>query len=144
MKKVYSVVSSYLGHVGFYFLLTILFFSIVALVKVSTTFNLVLVWSALLFAALLRLADGVFALKFLGSYLVKLVVHIIFATAAFAISFVWVSDGVIEESSTAVVGVLAFAFIMILISVVRGVVHTAFAKKENESKAYNYLYTAQK
>ncbi len=144
MKKVYSVVSSYLGHVGFYFLLTILVFSIVALVKVSSTFNLVLVWSALLFAALLALADGVFALKFLGSYLVKLVVHIILATVAFAISFVFVSDGVIEESSTAVVGVLAFAFVMILISVVRGVIHSAFAKKENESKAYHYLYTAQK
>jgi hypothetical protein len=144
MKKVYSVVSSYLGHVGFYFLLTILFFSVVALVKVSATFNLVLVWSALLFAALLGLADVVFALKFLGSYLVKLVVHIILATVAFAVSFVWISGGIIEESSTAVVGVLAFAFIMILVSVVRGVVHTAFSKKENENKAYNYLYTAQK
>jgi hypothetical protein len=137
-------VSSYLGHVGFYFLLTILFFSVVALVKVSATFNLVLVWSALLFAALLGLADVVFALKFLGSYLVKLVVHIILATVAFAVSFVWISGGIIEESSTAVVGVLAFAFIMILVSVVRGVVHTAFSKKENENKAYNYLYTAQK
>ena len=144
MKKVYSAVSSYLGHVGFYFLLTILFFSVVALVKVSATFNLVLVWSALLFAALLGLADVVFALKFLGSYLVKLVVHIILATVAFAVSFVWISGGIIEESSTAVVGVLAFAFIMILVSVVRGVVHTAFSKKENENKAYNYLYTAQK
>jgi hypothetical protein len=142
MKKFVSIVSSYLGHVGFYFLLVILVFSFIALAAASATFNLVLVWSALLFSALLGLSDGLYALKFLGSYLLKAFLHVIFATASFAISFIAVS-GVIEAGSTAVVGVLLFAVLMVIITAIRCVFYYVGSKKENENKAYDYLYTSK-
>jgi len=142
MKKFVSIASSYLGHVGFYFLLVILVFSFIALAAASATFNLVLVWSALLFSALLGLFDGVYSLKFLGSYLLKAFLHVVFATASFAISFIAVS-GVIEAGSTAVVGVLLFAVLMIIITAIRCTFHYVGAKKENENKAYDYLYTSK-
>ena len=141
MKKFVSLASSYLGHVGFYFLSVILVFSFIALATGSATFNLVLVWSTLLFAALLGLSDGVFALKFLGSYLLKAFIHVVLAIASFAISFIAVS-GVIEAGSTAVMGVLLFAVLMVIITAIRCAFHYVGAKKENESKAYNYLYTS--
>ena len=141
MKKFISIASSYLGHVGVYFLLVVLVFSFIAQATGSATFNLVLVWSSLLFAAFLGLSDGVFALKFLGSYLLKAFIHVILATASFAISFIAVS-GVINSGSTAVIGVLAFAVLMVIIAAVRCVIYYVGAKKENESKSYNYLYTS--
>lgn len=142
MKKFISIASSYLGHVGFYFLLVILVFSFIALATASATFNLVLVWSALLFAALLGLSDGVFALKFLGSYFLKAVIHVVLAVASFAISFV-AASGVIETGSTAVMGVLLFAVLMAVITAIRCVIYYLGSKKENESKAYDYLYTSK-
>ena len=142
MKKFISIASSYLGHVGFYFLAVIVVFASIAAVAASTTFNIVLVWTALLFAALLGIADGVFALKFLGSYLVKATLHAVLAIVAFAISFVG-GSGVIEGGKTAVMGVLLFSALMVLITVIRCVLYYATAKKENENKSYQYLYTAK-
>lgn len=140
MKKFISIASSYLGHLGFYFLLVMLVFSFIALATGSATVNLPLVWTALMFAALLGLADGVFALKFLGSYFLKAFIHVVLAIASFAIAFIAVS-GVIESGRTAVVGVLFFAVLMLLITSVRCVIYYAVAKKANEKKTYDYLYT---
>ena len=142
MKKFISIASSYLGRLGFYFLLVILVFSFIALATGSATVNLALVWTALVFAALLWLADGIFALKFIGSYLLKAFIHVVLAIASFAISFIAIS-GVIEAGRTAVVGVLFFAVLMLLITSVRCVIYYACAKKANENKAYNYLYTTK-
>ncbi len=142
MKKFVSIASAYLGHVGFYFLAVVLVFALIALATASATVNLVLIWSALLFAALLALADGVYALKFLGSYLLKAFIHTVLAVAAFALSFVAVS-GVIQSGSTAVMGVLLFAVLMVVITAVRCVCHYVGYKKQNENKAYDYLYTSK-
>ncbi len=134
--------SAYLGRVGLYFLVIILLFSLIALVTGSSTVNLVLVWSALLFGVLLALADGVFNLKFLGSYAVKLVIHAVLAVIAFAVSFVLVS-GVIETGKSAVWSIFLFACLVVIVAAVRGVIHMVCAKKENETKSYDYLYTPQ-
>ncbi len=140
MKKFTSILSSYLGHVGFYFLLVMLIFAFVALATFSATVNLVLIWSALLFSALLALWDFAFKLKFLGAYAVKLILHTILTVLSFALSFVWVS-GVIESGKSAVWSILIFSIFMIFIAGIRSVFHVMASKKENESKTYDYLYT---
>ncbi len=143
MKKYAAIVSSYLGRVGFYFLLTILLFSFVALATYSTTFNLVLVWTSLLFALLLGLADGIFAIKGKVSYALKLCLYTLIAIAAFSVSFVLIS-GVIESGKSAVWSIFLFAIFMVVVSGVRGAIYAVMAKKENEGKSYDYLYTAKK
>ena len=140
MKKMISFCRSYLGHMGAYFMLTMLVFGFVSLVMESPTVNLVLIWTALLFAALVALCDLVFGLSFLGSYLVKITVHGILTIASFALSFVFVS-GVIERGKTAVYGVIAFSVFYLILAVIRSVYHIATAKKENAKKEYQSLYT---
>ncbi len=140
MKKMISFCRSYLGHMGAYFMLTMLVFGFVSLVMESPTVNLVLIWTDLLFAALVALCDLVFGLSFLGSYLVKITVHGILTIASFAMSFVFVS-GVIERGKTAVYGVIAFSVFYLILAVIRSVYHIATAKKENAKKEYQSLYT---
>ncbi len=142
MKKCISLVSAYLGRVGFYFLLTILLFSLIALVTGSSTVNLVLIWSALLFGGLLGLADEVFKIRFLGSYAVKTVIHSVLAVLAFAISFVFVS-GVIETEQSKVWSIFLFAILVLIVAVIRGITHMLLSKKANETKSYDYLYTSK-
>ncbi len=140
MKKFISLASACLGRVGFYFLLVILVFAMIAAVTGYATINVALVWSALLFGALLGLSDGVYTLKFLGSYAVKAIVHTVLAVLSFALSFVLVS-GVIETGKSAVWSIFLFGCLAALITVIRGIIHMVCAKKENETKTYDYLYT---
>ncbi len=142
MKKLLSLVPGYVGRMGFYFLLVIVIFSVISAATGGSTVNLALVWSALVFGAVLSLADGVFALKFLGSYAVKLIVHTAIAIGAFALAFVAVS-GVIEGGRSAVWSIFLFAILMCVISGIRAVIHAFAAKKENDQKSYDYLYTAK-
>ena len=109
MKKWLSFLRSYVGHVGAYFMFTILAFVLFskAIGLPSDTFNTPLVWTSLLFAALVGAADYVFRLAFLGSYYVKLVVHGILVTVSFALSFVVASD-LVERGRTAMFGILSF------------------------------------
>ncbi len=139
-KRLTSLLSSYLGHMGFYFLLAVLPFAFVALVTMASTFNLVVIWSALLFAALLALCDFVFLVKAIRSYAVKLSIHAVLAVVCFAIAFVAVS-GVIESGKSALWSIFLFAVFMILVSVIRGVLYTLMTKKANDTKTYDYLYT---
>ncbi len=140
MKKLTEILSSYFGHMGFYFLLAELPFALIALVTKSATFNLVLVWSALLFAAMLALCDLVFLVKAIRSYAVKLSIHAVLAVVCFAVAFVAVS-GVIESGKSALWSIFLFAIFMILVSGIRGVLHMVLSKKENDTKTYDYLYT---
>ncbi len=142
MKKFIALASAYLGRVGFYFLLTLVVFSLIAQITGSSTVNLVLVWSALMFGALLGLANGVFSLKFLGIYAVKLIVHGILAVASFALSFVLCS-GVIESGRSAVWSIFLFAVFMTVMEALRGIIHALATRKENANKSYDYLYTAK-
>ncbi len=140
MKKFLSAAHDYLGRVGFYFLLTLLVFAVVALATAAQVIDIGLVWAGALFGVLLAFADYVYSLRVLGSYVVKALVHTVLAVIAFAIAFIWVAD-VITEGSTAVVGVLMFAVLMTIITVIRCIVHTVLARKENSKKQYDYLYT---
>ncbi len=142
MKKLISFIRSYFGHMGAYFMLTMLVFGFVSLAIESTTVNLVLIWTALLFGALTALCDLVYLLSFLRSYLAKTAIHGILTIISFAISFIGVS-GVIERGRTAVYGVLFFAVFYLIFAVIRCVYHYATAKKDNAAKAYQSLYTPQ-
>ena len=52
MKKFVSILGSYLGRVGVYFMLVMLVFGFVSLAMASSSVGLVLIWTALLFAVL--------------------------------------------------------------------------------------------
>lgn len=142
MKKGISFLRSYVGHVGAYFMFTMLAFVIFskAIGLPSDTFNTQLVWTSLLFAALVGAADYVFRLAFLGSYYVKLVVHGILVTVSFALSFV-VASGLVERGRTAMFGILAFFIFYLVIAAVRCVYHSVTTKKSNEKESYTNLYT---
>jgi len=142
MKKFISFLRSYLGHAGAYFMVTILAFVLFsrAIGMPSETFNTQLVWTSLLFSALVGAADYVFRLTFLGSYYVKLTVHGVLTTAAFALSFIAASD-LVERGKTGVFGILAFFVFYVLIAAVRCIYHSVTVKKNNEKESYTDLYT---
>lgn len=140
MKKMISLFRSYFGHMGVYFMLTMLVFGFVSVILESATVNFVLIWTALLFAGLVALCDLIFKLSFLGSYIVKVLVHGILTIAAFAVSFIWVS-GVIERGKTAVYGVIFFSVFYLILAVIRCVYYFATSTKENAKKEYQSLYT---
>ena len=140
MKKAISIVKSYLGHAGAYFMFTMLVFGLISYSVKSATVNLPLIWSSLLFGALVGLADLLFVFPLIRSYMVNIFIHGILSIASFAIAFVGASD-LIERGKTGVFGVLLFAVIYIILATVRCVYHFATTKKENEKKAYVNLST---
>lgn len=140
MKKLISYVRSYLGHVGAYFMFTMLLFILfsMALGLPSSTFNTPLVWTSLLFSVLVGIADSVFFLPI--SYLLRLVVHGVLCTAAFGLSFVAVS-GLVERGRTGLFGILGFLVFYIVLAVIRGVYHSVTERKAREDAGYSSLYT---
>lgn len=140
MKKLISFLRSYLGHMGAYFMFPMLIFGFVSIVMDSATVNLVLIWSSLLFGALVALCDYVYKLSFLGSFLVKMVIHGILTVLSFAFSFVFVS-GVIERGKTAVYVVLFFSVFYLILAAIRCAYHFLLDRKENSKKEYTNLYT---
>jgi hypothetical protein len=140
MKKAVSIFKSFLGHAGAYFMFTMLVFGLISYSVKSSTVNLPLIWSALLFGALVALCDFLFMFPLIRSYMVNIFIHGILSIASFAIAFVGASD-LIERGKTAVFGVLLFAVLYIILAVIRCVYHFATTKKENEQKSYANLYT---
>lgn len=140
MKKFISFVRSYLGHVGAYFMFTMLLFILfsMALGLPSSTFNTPLVWTSLLFAALVGIADYVFFLPV--SYFLKLVIHGVLSTAAFGLSFVAVS-GLVERGRTGLFGILGFLVFYVVLAVIRGIYHSVTERKAREGSGYTSLYT---
>jgi hypothetical protein len=140
MKKFISGVKSYLGHVGAYFMFSVLAFAIPAAILQSPTVNMPLIWAALTFGVLVALCDLLFVFPLIRSYMAKVVLHGVFSIASFGISFIWVS-GLIERGKTGVFGVLLFSVFYFILAAIRCVYHFATTKKENEKKAYTSLYT---
>ncbi|MBQ3490153.1 MAG: hypothetical protein IJA86_06160 [Clostridia bacterium] len=140
MKKFVSVLKSYIGHTGAYFMFSTLVFVLVAEMLKSSTVNLPLIWSALTFGALVALCDLIFMFPYLRSYIAKTVVHGILTIASFAFAFIRVS-GLIERGRTAIFAVLVFSVLYLILAVIRCVYHFVTTKKENEKKAYTNLYT---
>ena len=140
MKKVISILRSYLGHAGAYFMFSILPFAIFSYSTGGATVNLPLIWSALLFGALVALCDFLFVIPLIRSYLVNVFLHGILSVASFAIAFVWATN-MIERGRTAVFGVLLFSVLYIILAVIRCAYHFATMKKENSEKAYVNIYT---
>lgn len=142
MKKLISFLRSYLGHVGAYFMFTMLVFILfsMAMGLPSDTFNTPLVWTSLLFSALVGVADYVFHVRFLGSYFVKLAIHGILCTVAFGVSFVALS-GLVERGKTGLFGILGFLIFYVFLAVVRGIYHTISDRSMSENEPYTNLYT---
>jgi hypothetical protein len=140
MKKVISILKSYIGHMGAYFMFAVLPFVLFSNATGGTTVNLPLIWSALLFGGLVALCDLLFVFPLIRSYMVNIFLHGILSIASFAIAFVWATN-MIERGRTAVFGVLLFSVLYIILASIRCAYHFATAKKENAEKAYQSLYT---
>lgn len=140
MKKFVSVLKSYIGHMGAYFMIVMLLFGMISNLLAGTTVNLVLIWSAASFGALVALCDLLFMFPLIRSYVANLVIHGVLTIASFAFSFIWVS-GVIERGRTAIFGVLFFSVFYCILAIIRCVYHFVTNKKENEKKEYVSLYT---
>ena len=138
MKKFVSILGSYLGHVGVYFMLVMLVFGFVSLAMASSSVGLVLIWTALLFAVLTGFADFIFRFSSMSLF-VKIVIHGILTTASFALA-TGVS-GVLERGKTLVFGVLVFVLCYAVVATIGAVFHIVCEKKETDKKAYQNLYT---
>lgn len=142
MKKFLLVLRSYIGHTGAYFMFITVAFGLLSLAmgQAAYPFDSALLWSSLLFAALVGLADFIFYLRFLGSYAAKAVIHGILTIIAFALAFVAASD-TIERGRTALVGVVAFGVLVLILVLIRCIFHMLSAKESTENREYHDLYT---
>ena len=138
MKKFVSILGSYLGHMGVYFMLVMLVFGFVSLATASGSVSLVLIWTALLFAGLTALCDFLFRIASMSLF-VKIVLHGILTTAAFALAVG--TSGVLERGKTLVFGVLLFVVCYAIVATVGALFHIAMEKKESSSQEYKNLYT---
>ena len=140
MKKVISILRSYIGHAGAYFMFSILPFALIDYFGNRLGVDLELVWAALLFGVLVAFCDFLFVFPLIRSYLVNVFIHGIGSIASFAIAFVGATNQ-IERGRTAVFGVMLFAVLYIILAVIRCAYHSATTKKDNSEKAYENLYT---
>ena len=140
MKKVISILKTYFGYAGAYFMFTMLVFGLISYGANSATVNLPLIWAALLFGAITALGDFLFVFPVIRSYVMNVFLHGILSVTASAISFVGAS-GLIERTKTGVFGVLFFAVIYFILAVIRCVYHSVTTKKENSQTTYTNLYT---
>ena len=140
MKKFISGLKSYIGHMGAYFMFSVLVFAIPAALLQSPTLNMPLIWAAVTFGALVAVWDLLFVFPLIRAYLVNVLIHGILTIASFAYSFIWVS-GLIERGRTGLFGVFFFSMLYIILAVIRCVYHFSAAKKENTKKSYTSLYT---
>jgi hypothetical protein len=157
MKKVSALVKSYLGHAGVYFMFTLLPFWLFAYLDWYIAYidpnktdpakvvSMALIWSALLFGALVAFCEFIFEIRWLRSYMVKTFLHGISTIASFSIAFIWTtrSSNTIERGKTAVYGVLFFSVLYIILASIRCAYHFATKKKKNEKQAYDSIYTPQ-
>ena len=127
MKKVVSIFKSFFGHAGAYFLFTMLVFGLVSYSVKSSTVNLPLIWSALLFSARVALCDFLFVFPLIRSYVVNVFIHGILSISSFAIAFVGASD-LIERGKTAVFGVLLFAVLYIILEALIAIARSAWLR----------------
>ncbi len=142
MKKLWTEFRAFVGRTGTYFLITMLFFGIVALIATEQNFDRAMLWSSMLFAVLTALADFIEKIAFISSANVKRILRALLVVASFAFSFVAVTD-VIENDRTALIGIAVFALFELLLTVVRCLVASAKAKKKSDASAYRNLFTPQ-
>ena len=137
MKKFISILGSYLGHMGVYFMLMMLVFGFVSLATVSGSVSLVLIWTALLFAGLTALCDFLFRIASMSLF-VKIVLHGILTTASFA--FAVGASGVLERGKTLVFGVILFVICYVIVATIGSVFHIVLEKKDSSRQAYQNIY----
>ena len=145
MKKSQNLLSafrSFLGHMGIYFTVIVMFFNIMLASlypNEERIFNTSMFGFILLFSAIFALCDFIMNVKFIESYLAKLSIHLVLPTIDFAVVLAWLS-GAASSPRTAIFAVIFYIVAYVIVAAVRIAVHFGAAKKENEKKDYQKLF----
>ena len=139
-EKVVKFVRAVIGHMGAYFMITVLLLNLASGIVAGNgrTFSPAYFGIAVLFAFLLSLCDFVLNVKFIPMLLARSAIHVVLATLAFVISFVLVSG--VVEGSTGFVGAIVFFIIDTVVLSVRALYVNALNRKEKESE-YKPVFT---
>lgn len=117
-KKVVGILSAFFGRAGVFFTATVFAFNIFAS-GYGRSFSPDFFGVALLFAALLALCGFVLKIKFISSEILKGVIHVFLATAAFVVSIIFAS-GIKTTGGAAFVMAVIFAVCDTVALVIRG------------------------
>ncbi len=143
-EKIFSFVKSFLGHAGFYFTLVVMVFNTFITVTYpdgNKVFETKMFWWILLFSAIYSLCNFIFKMKFIESYIAKLAIHYVLIVLDFALVMAY-GSGAASSPKGMVFVIIAFAFVYLLVEIVRGVFHNIVYKKKNEEKDYQTLFTS--
>lgn len=141
-QKLLSAFRSFLGHMGIYFTVIVMFFNIMLSVlypNEERIFNTSMFGFILLFSAIFALCDFIMNVKFIESYLAKLSIHLVLTTMDFAVVLAWLS-GAASSPRTAIFAVIFYIVAYVIVAAIRIAVHFGAAKKENEKKDYQKLF----
>ena len=129
-KCIVNIVRRFVAHAGVYFMLTVLLLN--ALGGEGRTFSPDYFGIAVLFGALLSMCDFVLDAKFISSALARSAIHVVIATASFAVSFVLAAG--ILEGSTGFIASAAFLVVDCVALAVRGIYLSLTKDKGAEEK----------
>ena len=141
-QKLLSAFRSFLGHMGIYFTVIVMFFNIMLSVlypNEERIFNTSMFGFILLFSAIFALCDFIMNVKFIESYLAKLSILLVLTTIDFAVVLAWLS-GAASSPRTAIFAVIFYIVAYVIVAAIRIAVHFGAAKKENEKKDYQKLF----
>ena len=130
-QKIVAVLSSYIGHTGAYFLITVSALSIMGSAQ-GRTFAPADFGTAALFSALLGLCFFVLYAKFIPSLFARCAIHAVLAMAAFVISFVLVAGKL--QSSTAFIVSVVFFIVDVVALAIRGAYVSAVGRANEKSE----------
>jgi hypothetical protein len=144
-EKIFSAVKSFLGHTGFYFTLIVMAFNTLLTVSFpngSKVFETAMFGWILLFSAVYALSNFVLDIKFIDSYLAKISIHYVLVVLDFAVVMAWLS-GAAPSSKNKVFVIIAFAFVYLIVEIVRAVFHNMTHRKNNEKEEYQSLFSSK-
>lgn len=127
-KKISDIFISFLGHMGVFFMITVLLFA--AIGGKDRTLSPDFYGVIALFAALMALCSFILKAGFIPSYLARSAIHAVLATASFAVSFVLVSG--VVAASTGFVASVIFLAVDVLALTAKGVYGMIMKKIENK------------
>lgn len=144
-EKIFAAAKSFLGHTGFYFTLIVMAFNIMltsAFPDGNKVFETAMFGWILLFSAVYALSNFVLDIKFIDSYLAKLSIHYVLVVLDFAVVMAWLS-GAAASSKSKVFVIIAFAFVYLIVEILRAVLTGAKRKETNEKEEYQSLFSGK-
>lgn len=128
LDKIVKIIASLVGHMGAYFMITVLFLTAVS--GEGRGYNPAQFGVAVLFSALLALSSLILKIKIIKSVFAVSAIHVVAAVISFVVSFVLVYGQL--SASTAFVAAVCFMVVDIIALVIRGVYVTAKKKHDME------------